>query len=413
MRLYFTLLFAFLAANGFSQVIIVSDFFGPIFPTPGLVFPPTGEPCLNAGIHTALPFLGFGNSCFEQSLQQIRVVAPMLDGIINSDQNPALLHRPRAYQAARLEITPWQTGAHFNPYSSALKASIQRQSSKGRSWSIRYENFSLSPLLKPQPGFFFSDIPSIGSLVRLAYASPLSEHWSMGFAVKYASRRVGENAFSSSFNDTRTVAADLGFSYQNSKNISEWQKLNWQWGFSLTNLGAKVRSETVSDQKQALPTALSMGFLLEQEFQLTGASLFRIRGAYQFNKLLVPSPCQFCDDNANDVPDDQEYSAFGGMLVSFSDSPNGLQGELQEINHQFDMSVLYQFNNHFSVNAKASLFYQHPNLGAVQYLATQLGCRLRSIHFDLVYWRPNAAKVVTTHPQLGLSLGYQHFFPAS
>jgi hypothetical protein len=359
-----------------------------------------------------MPFLGFGQSCFEQSLNQIRVVAPLLDGITNADQNPALLHRPVAYQAASLELSPWQANSNFNPYTTALKASIQKQFRKGGSWSMRYENFSLSPLSGDSRDFF-SDIPALGSLFRLAYATPLSEHWSVGVAAKYAQREISNNAFFLPFSKSRAWAADLGFRYHNSKEISSWQKLNWQWGLSLSNLGAKVASEITENEARYLPTALSLGFLLEEEFRLRGTSLFRIRGAYQINKLLVPNPCPTCDDDADGVANVSSHSALKGVFTSLADSPAGFRGELQEINHQFDMSMLYQFNARFAVNAKASLFYQHPELGGVQYLASQLGFRWRSIHFDMTFWRPNASQTVIVERQLSLSLAYQHFFTSS
>lgn len=404
MRLHFTLSILLFTTIGFTQPTD-ANFIGPRAPG-SLFFIPL--PCPSTAIHTAMPFLGFGASCFEQSLSQIRVVAPSNDGLVNSDQNPALLLRPQRYQAAQVAITPWESGTNSNPNSSALKMSLQKQFLKGGSWSLRYENFSLQPILRPTFGFFATR-PALGDLFRVAHARPLSSHWSLGFATKYARRTLSENLLASSPSTQHAWATDIGIRYQNTKVISASQKLNWQWGISLSNLGPKVQSVVETDVKQFLPSALGIGLLLEEEFALQGNALFRIRGAYQVNKLLVPNPCHQCDSNNNGIPDTPSTSTLRGLFSSLADSPDGFSGELREINHQFDMSLYYQFSARFAIHTKASLFYQHIDLGGVQYLTSQFGLRWGKIHFDMTYWKPNNTQAFITDRQLSLSIAYQHF----
>ena len=403
MRLCFFLIFCLFSCSIWCQDTGFENGFGIFDPSDRLVV------CPDPVLPTAMPFLGFGSNCFMQSFNQIRVVAPELDAIINSDQNPALLHQPEPYHAVQLDYTPWQPNFSFaNAY--ALKVSLQKQFRKGGSWDLRYENFSVAPSFGISQNNSIDFEPRM-QLVRLAYAKSISKHWSLGIATKYASQKPADDLFFiQTIKKTNTLAADLGFKYQNSKTWSDWHKLSWQWGFSLGNVGQKVESEITDDLRRPLPTTLSAGFLLEQELLLQNTASLRIRGAYQINKLLVPSFCQACDDDLNGIDDYLEYSAAGGMLASFTDAPGGFQEELQEINHQFDMGATYKFNGQFGLRTQFSLFYQHPDKGGIQYLASQLGLQWGKIQLDLVYYSP---LYQADSGKLGLKLGYQHFLTSS
>jgi hypothetical protein len=98
------------------------------------------------------------------------------------------------------------------------------------------------------------------------------------------------------------------------------------------------------------------------------------------------------------------------MLVSFTDAPGGLGEELQEVNHQLDMGATYMFNDKFGLRAQLTLFYQHPDKGNLQYLATQLGMQQGKIQLNFTYYSPFFQ---ADSGRMGISLGYQHFLSPS
>ncbi|MEL7220207.1 MAG: PorV/PorQ family protein [Bacteroidota bacterium] len=397
---YITLLFlVLLSFYAKTQEEDFANFFGGLIPADRLIICPTfNQP-------VGLPFLGMGNNCFVRSFDRIMVVAPEQDAIISSVQNPALLHQPTPYNAVKVDYSPWQSD--FIPGGVyAFKASVQKQFRKGSSWDLRYENFAVGSSLNFSENSISRFSPQLQT-VRLAYANSLSDHWSMGLAVKYASQKPrGNNSFTS-VKTINVAAADIGFKCQNSKTLSVTQELRWQWGFSLSNLAPKVESQPEDNFRYPLPTTFSAGFLIEQYTQLQGNSSFRVRAAYQINKLLTPSSCTNCDEDIDAIPDYLEHSALGGILVSFSDSADGLSGELKEINHQLEMGGTYQFSRKFSLRSQLTLFYQQPRpQESLQYLASQLGIQWGKLQFDFVYYtsfsRPDSS-------QLGASVGYLHF----
>jgi len=105
-----------------------------------------GTPCFLSGPPVAVPFIGFGNNELTQSVNEIRVVAPEEDAIINTDQNPSLLRQPRSYSSVQLSVVPWQTARTFDERNTALKTAVQNQTDRMGSWSFRYENYNFSSL---------------------------------------------------------------------------------------------------------------------------------------------------------------------------------------------------------------------------------------------------------------------------
>lgn len=95
-----------------------------------------------------------------------------------------------------------------------------------------------------------------------------------------------------------------------------------------------------------------------------------------------------------------------GMLVSFSDSPDGFRGEWQEINHQFDISVFYRFNEAFGLRQKLTLFYQHSNNGYLRYLAAELGIHWGNLQLNLLYQLPDGNRVRVITSTVGAKIGY-------
>jgi hypothetical protein len=124
--------------------------------------------------------------------------------------------------------------------------------------------------------------------------------------------------------------------------------------------------------------------------------------AVDLNKLLVPTPPVYeVDDNGNFVigsngrPNiergkDPFRPLFSGMFGSFSDAPNGISEELQEITISTGMEYWYRE----SFAARAGYFYENKNKGARQFVTVGLGFRYQVFGLDFAYLVP----MVQNHP---------------
>ncbi|MEL7220206.1 MAG: PorV/PorQ family protein [Bacteroidota bacterium] len=374
-------------------------------PGTGLFFNLDGTPCFLEGANVTAPFLGFGTSEVSRSINQIRVVAPEQDAIVNTDQNPALLQQPGPFTSVQAAIVPWETGRIGNR-AIALKFNVQKQFKGGKSLGFRYENFNVASFVNTNSLNINSFIRG-SKLLRIAYAQPIAPNWNLGVAAKYFSSISTENIFFFSTPIIRSGAADIGLKYQKTIEETAQRTLRWQWGISIANIGPRVQSIFDEAASFPLPTSLNTGVLIEQITQLAGDKHLRISARYQVNKLLVPSFCDPCDENANGTNDYLEYGTLDGMLASFSDSPQGLRGELREMNHQFDISGYYQFNSRFGIRQNLLLFYQHPANGNIQYLMAELGLKWAHLQIDFNYLYPNSSSgFQLLKPRVGLKIGY-------
>lgn len=259
--------------------------------------------------------------------------------------------------------------------------------------SFRY--FSLGAMNISDIDFFI--VHPVQYAIDIGYARKLSDKLSIGITLKHAisdiDRKVQLNA-SSLFKNAKTIAIDLGIYHQNPTATFLGKKAIFSWGVTLSNIGNKTAYTENQIIKNFIPSNLGIGTAIDTKLSDKHQLMFTM----DINKLLVPSP------NPND-PTLQYHkkSAIGGILGSFTDAPNGLEEELQELLFSIGMEYTY---NHF-LTVRLGHFNEHELKGNRQYLTTGLGIRYKALELNGAYLMATSSnKLLDRTLRLQLNVGF-------
>lgn len=158
----------------------------------------------------------------------------------------------------------------------------------------------------------------------------------------------------------------------------------WSLGFNVSNIGTKI-SYNGGTTNEFLPTTLRLGTGL-----LYPIDDFNRIGLYvDLSKYLVPS-LPYLKEGATDEEREEydkkklEYndvSGISGIFRSFSDSPDGFKGELQEV--MVSIGAEYSYNEQFFL--RGGYFYENANKGNRQYFSVGAGFRMSVFQLDAAY----------------------------
>ncbi|MDR0371779.1 MAG: type IX secretion system outer membrane channel protein PorV [Prevotellaceae bacterium] len=166
-------------------------------------------------------------------------------------------------------------------------------------------------------------------------------------------------------------------------------------GINLSNLGSKI-SHTKGETSIFIPANLRLG--VSFDYPLDSYNRISISG--DVNKIMVPTRRKK-DGELLTEAEYSDMSSLKGIFTSFSDSPLGGKGELQEI--MWSVGLEYSYNKQFFI--RTGYFNEHQNVGNRKYFTAGAGFNLNFIHIDAGY-------VIATQPTnpldqtLKLSLGF-------
>ena len=164
----------------------------------------------------------------------------------------------------------------------------------------------------------------------VAYSLMLSEHFSLGAAVRWIYSDLTYN-FTDDTSPGSAFAADLSCYYQNYINIGQ-RECQLGLGMNISNIGSKITFGG-DNRSEFIPTNLRLGASLM--IPIDEFNKFTI--AADANKLLVPTyPKRRADESEVDYDnrlqkDYYDVSSISGIFKSFGDAPNGFSEEMQEI----------------------------------------------------------------------------------
>lgn len=223
----------------------------------------------------------------------------------------------------------------------------------------------------------------------VGYSLLLSKNLSGGIALRYIYSNLTGGVPSVSGSEThagQTVAADLGFYYQNQ--INALQGHSYALGLAFTNLGAKI-SYTDDSEENFIPANLRMGGSYAIDFDDHNT----VSVAVDVNKLLVPTPPVYADDlNLNDQEIayglDPKVSVPVGILQSFNDAPGGFSEEMHEITYSFGLEYLYE--KRFAL--RTGYFLEHETKGNRKFFTLGVGLKLNVFSLDFAYLIPTTQR---------------------
>ena len=214
----------------------------------------------------------------------------------------------------------------------------------------------------------------------VAYSLMLSEHFSLGAAVRWIYSDLTYD-FTADTAPGSAFAADLSCYYQNYLNIGE-RECQLGLGLNISNIGSKI-SFGGDNNSEFIPTNMRLGASLMVPID----EYNRFTIAADANKLLVPTYPKQNEGESTEAyqervqKDYYDVSSISGIFKSFGDAPGGFKEELQEI--QWSVGAEYIYHDKFAL--RAGYHHESENKGNRKYFTVGAGFKMSVFSLDAGY----------------------------
>lgn len=214
----------------------------------------------------------------------------------------------------------------------------------------------------------------------VAYSLMLSEHFSLGAAVRWIYSDLTYD-FTSDTAPGSAFAADLSCYYQNYLNIGQ-RECQLGLGLNISNIGSKI-SFGGDNNSEFIPTNMRLGASLMVPID----EYNRFTIAADANKLLVPTYPKQNEGESTEAyqervqKDYYDVSSISGIFKSFGDAPGGFKEELQEI--QWSVGAEYIYHDKFAL--RAGYHHESENKGNRKYFTVGAGFKMSVFSLDAGY----------------------------
>lgn len=329
-------------------------------------------------VTTAVPFLRISPDARSGGMGDVGIAT-------SADANSAfwnLAKTPFATGKAAVAVTytPWLNDLGLNDvYLASLGGYLKLDDLQALSLGLRY--FSLgniqftdalgNPLNSFRPREFSIDA---------GYSRKLGERSSLGVALRYInSDLAGGSVNGITYKTGTSVAGDLHYYHQGLRENGE----GFNWGLTLSNLGAKISYTTDATQKDYIPANIGLGGAYTKAFDVDNKITFGL----DLNKLLVPTPPDVLDSAG--LADYRSKGVVSSWFSSFGDAPENGGEELREVT--LSLGAEYWYKNQFAV--RAGYFYENPEKGNRKYFTLGAGLKYNMFGFNFSYLLPSGSGV--------------------
>ena len=210
-----------------------------------------------------------------------------------------------------------------------------------------------------------------------SYSLLLNTKFSMAVAARFirSDLKISSDIDASSAN---TLGVDIAGFYKSDLFDFQNNKVRLRLGFNISNIGPRLKYDE-GGQKNFIPTNLRIGSGLNVHLDSNNKISFNL----EFNKLLVPSPIAFFDENTGEILSYQQpdISFLSGITESFNDAPDGLSEELKEIT--WGLGTEYDFQDSFAL--RGGYFNESLEKGSRRYFTLGAGFSLNFASIDISY----------------------------
>ena len=210
-----------------------------------------------------------------------------------------------------------------------------------------------------------------------SYARKLSDQFSLAISGRYIYSNLTGGQLAGGIETVAgtTIASDLAGFYAKSVRMAG-KDMDLAVGLNISNIGAKVGyTETVD--RDFIPINMRFGTALATDID----DYNKISLAIDINKLLVPTPPIY-DDNQEIVDGkDDNVGVVSGIFQSFGDAPGGLKEEIREINYSIGSE--YWYNNQFAI--RGGYFFEHETKGGRRFFTFGAGIKYSAFILDFSY----------------------------
>jgi hypothetical protein len=276
----------------------------------------------------------------------------------------------------------------YTPYLSKLVSDIflanityYNKNSERSAWATSLKYFSLGEIV-------LNDLVA-GSIIQqgverpneltldFSYSLLLNSKYSMAVAARFirSDLKLSSDADASSAN---TLGVDIAGFYRSDLFDFRENKARLRAGFNISNIGPRLKYDE-GGQKNFIPTNLKLGTGLNVHLDANNKISFNV----EFNKLLVPTPVAFLDEDTGEVLTYQQpdISFLSGIFESFSDAPDGFSEELKEIT--WGVGSEYNFQDSFAL--RGGYFNESLEKGSRRYFTLGAGFSLDFAEIDISY----------------------------
>lgn len=238
--------------------------------------------------------------------------------------------------------------------------------------SVKYLSYGQFDLIDDQKVGQGSVSPSEFALA-FGIARSFGKNFSLATNVKY----IRSNLYSATNNNVQiqggnTFAVDVSV-FNSYEFVNATKPLTLGLSVNVLNIGPKMAYYYDPTKRFYLPTTLKLGSALTVGDNANSELIF----AFDVNKLLVPSN----QSNLDNQGLQNDKSVLEGMLSSFSDSKDGLIGELREVG--FSLGVEYNYDK--KIAFRTGYNYQDKQSGFGSFFSVGTGIKYKMIGVDLSY----------------------------
>ena len=214
-----------------------------------------------------------------------------------------------------------------------------------------------------------------------SYSLLLSKNFSSSVAARfiYSDLKLSTDVDPSS---ASTVGFDISAFYKSEKFQFFGKSSIFRTGINISNIGPRLKYDE-GGQMNFIPTNLKFGIGLSRFIDSDNKISFNT----EFNKLLVPTPVPFFDENNSLLTYRQPNVNFlKGIFRSFDDAPDGITEELKEIT--WAIGLEYSFNKAFFF--RTGYFNESLEKGARKFFTLGTGFDLEIFKIDISYLFSNS-----------------------
>lgn len=342
----------------------------------------------NRIIPTGMPFLTLQSDARASSMADIGSVSS--PDVFSQSWNPSKYTFMKTYQGIGISYTPYLNKLTNDVFLGNITYFFRTKEQGAWGFSFNYFNMGNVEYSQVQSGAFLSEgfVKPNELTLDISYSLKLSNFISTGVTMRWLHSNL-QYDYTQEKQIANGVSISLSGYYQS--DLKYYNKFDTQWkiGISIMNIGPKLSYEK-GGSDFFIPTNLKVG--TGYDFILEKGHSFSI--LLEANKLLVPtSPLYGFIDKNNDGKQNTDeitqilrgknpnVSFFEGIFQSFTDAPNGLKEELQEIS--ISTGIEYRFWDDFSF--RCGYFYENRNKGGRNNLTFGAGFRYQNIKFHLSY----------------------------
>ncbi len=277
-----------------------------------------------------------------------------------------------------INYVPWLRDLAINDvYLASMAGFIKIDDEQAISASLRY--FSLGSIqFTDNLGNDLQTFRPREFAIDAGYSRKLSAKSSLGIGLRYINSNLASGTVNGvSYKAGSSVAGDLHFYHHGAKENGA----GFNWGATLSNLGAKISYTSDATQKDFIPANLGIGGAYTKVFDEDNKIVF----ALDLHKLLVPTPPSIGDSAG--LVSYRNKGVVSSWVSSFGDAPGHLSEEIQEVTAA--LGVEYWYNNQFAF--RAGYFYENPSKGNRKFFSVGAGLKYNVFGLNFAYLFPSGS----------------------